>query len=171
MKYSEINKIYYVYILGNSPFFDLRGSTPWIDDANGDSASAQTGSTTEIIKRITPSDTLLWRTTPLSWWTQTLMPSIKSSPAPLPFQFLLLQSIPPASSPPPSSRRMLSCIWRFLRNLKPKTLVLLPPPCITPNMSCYSLGTSWGWEAIVAPSLMTGDVNTAWTWSLLKPQT
>ena len=44
------------------------------------------------------------------------------------FSSLLLPSIPPASSPHPTSRRMLSCVQRFL--------VLLPLPCITLILIC-----------------------------------
>lgn len=121
------------------------------------------GSTTEIFKRLTLQGGL---SSP-SWWTWTLMLSIQSA---LLFSSLLLPSIPPASSPHPTSRRMLSCVQRFL--------VLLPLPCITLILICLLmlLGDLLRKEDLVAPSLMMGDVNTALnpqfrTWTLKKPHT
>lgn len=69
---------------------------------------------------------------------------------------LLLPSISPASSPPPSSRNML-----FLGNLKPKTLVLLPLPCITLILVCLwvLLVDIWREKSIINSSLKTRDLS------------
>lgn len=80
------------------------------------------------------------------------MPSLQSTPDPLPSSSLLLPSISPASSPPPSSRNML-----FLGNLKLKTLVLLPLSCITLILVCLwiLLVDIWREESIINSSLKT----------------
>ena len=135
------------------------------------------GSTTEIFKRLTLqgglSSVLLHHPNePESWCFLSNLHQLFSCS-----HLSYSRASPPASSPHPTSRRMLSCVQRFL-NFEPSSLVLVPLPCITLILICLLmlLGDLLRKEDLVAPSLMMGDVNTTLnpqfhTWTLKKPQT
>ena len=76
---------------------------------------------------------------------------------------LMIPSIPPSSSPPTTSRSLLSRCRKYLRNLRPETLVLLPLPYITIILICLLI--------LLFDILLevTGDKDPlSWTW--LRPR-